>query len=330
MQQQTSDNSGLNKLKSILFLGLSCNQTTILGCLIVWIILSRNEVSSFWHNITFVLCVAPFFMGDAVDYYVLGRIRLEEQNGWDDIRMTSEYKKRISKYFYFYRALSVLSSYLTVALMTILSMKVEIPLEFIASISSKLVAILGPILFINFAFSLQTIIKGIAPIIPQYKRQGLILRIVFVIIACVIWFYLLFNANVNKEQLANYVVFFTGILYFLISGLMHPLPAKGSLFESILRESIISQAKEAARERAYGADQTIDYNLKREDIEDASILSSDDKTTDIETSKKYFAEQSVSDAVITETDKNINIDSNNNSDSNSDDKTQTGETTIEQ
>ncbi len=97
MQSQTSDNSGLNKLKKILFLGLSCNQTTIIGCLLVWVFLTKqNELSSFWSNILMVFCISPFFMGDAVNKYVLGRIKLEHDNNWDDIRMTSSYKAHIA------------------------------------------------------------------------------------------------------------------------------------------------------------------------------------------------------------------------------------------
>ena len=294
MQSQTSDNSGLNKLKSILFLGLSCNQTTIIGCLIIWAIFSRNELSSFWHNLVTVFCFMPFFMGDAVNNYVLGRIRLEEQNDWDDIRLTSQYKTRISKFYAFYRAFSILSSYGIVAILVILLL-VENSISY-TELLEYLIPFVSLITFIHFALALQTMIKGIAPEIPQYKKKGLVYRVIFIILICICW-YALLKKYYAIDPFDRFFVFISGTVYFILSGMMHPLPARGSLFESILRESIISQAKSIARARAANRDKNLECNLKPQDIEDASIVSSD-TNVNIETAKRDVSDTNITDAVI--------------------------------
>ena len=53
-----------------------------------------------------VFCVLPFFMGDAINKYVLGRIKLEQENDWDDICMTASHKAFIAKLYVLYRTIS--------------------------------------------------------------------------------------------------------------------------------------------------------------------------------------------------------------------------------
>ncbi len=298
MQSLTSDNSGLNKLKSIFFLGLSCNRTTLLGCLLVWIALSRNELSSTADNFAFLICVVPYFMGDAVNYYVLGRIRLEERNGWDDIRLTEDYKKRISKFYYIYRAVSIIASYLTVTIMILLSFKViEIP-EIVSDLLKWIVPSAAIAMFINFSLALQTMVRGIAPVLPDDKRRGLFFRVSFVIIAFSVWFTILKNNSFDEYIFGNFFIFVTGILYFIVCGLMHPLPSKGSLFGSILRESIISQVN--AEARANKENLIINYSSKPKDIEDASIVSADNTIQNMDINKKNNNDNNITDAIISE------------------------------
>ena len=306
MQSLTSDNSGLNKLKSIFFLGLSCNRTTLFGCLLVWIALCRNELSSTYENFIFLVCVVPFFMGDAVNYYVLGRIRLEEQNGWDDIRLTEDYKKRISKFYYIYRAISIIASYSTVALMFILSLKlIQVP-EIYAELLQWLIPLGIVAMFINFALALQTMLRGILPVLPDDKKHGLFLRITFVIIAFSTWLTYITNNSV-LDYFGNFFVFITGILYFIICGLIHPLPAKGSLFGAILRESIISQSEAVVR--ADRENQIMNYSSKPEDIEDASIVSTNNSIQDPDINKKAINDNKITDAVISDASISEKIDS---------------------
>lgn len=304
MQSQTSDNSGFNKLKSIAFLGLSCNHTTIIGCVLVWVFLSRNEFSSFWHNIKMVFCVMPFFMGDAVNKYVLGRVKLEYDNGWDDICMATNHKAIISKLFKLYRIVSILSAYGIAVIMVYLMTTNQVPqwlLYTVASIAS-----------IHLFMALYNIIKGIAPVIPHYKKKGLIYRGVFIVLAISLWVYILLNSS--TDNISNLFVFTSGILYFIICGVMHPLPAKGSLFQSIIKESIISQAQAEARAKTSAKEQIL-YNINSHNVEDASIVESEidtNKTADnnSETAQFIKTEESpstsddkneISDAVVVST-----------------------------
>ncbi len=231
-------------------------------------------------------------MGDAVNNYVLGRIRLEEQNDWDDIRITSQYKTRISKYYTIYRAFSILSSYGIVVIFVILLLGNSSSPVWLLKYLVPSVAVIA---FIHFGLAFQTMIKGIAPEIPEYKKQGLYYRIIFIFLVCIGW-YALFQ-KYYAENISQLFAFISSVFYFIVSGMMHPLPAKGSLFESILRESIISQAKSIARARAANRDKNLEYNLKSQDIEDASILSSDNNVN-IETAKRTASDTQISDAVI--------------------------------
>ena len=271
MQSQTSDNSGLKKLKSIVFLGLSCNHTTIIGCVLVWIFLSRNELSSFWNNIKMVFCVLPFFMGDAVNQYVLGRIKLEQENDWDDICMTSPHKALITRLYVLYRTISILAAYGIAALMVCI-MNIQQP-------PNWLLFTIAAIVFIHFILALYSIIKGIAPVIPHYKKQGLIYRILFIIAALGIWYYILMKSP--TDNISHVFVFTSGILYFIICGMLHPLPANGSLFQSIIKESILSQARAEAKARTASKEQIL-YNINAQNVEDASIVQTNEQVNNTE------------------------------------------------
>ena len=275
MQSQTSDNSGLNKLKTIFFLGLSCNQTTIIGCILVWMFLSRNELSYFWNNIIMVYCVLPFFMGDAVNNYVLGRIKLESDNNWNDICMTSTHKTFIAKLYKLYRAVSIVSAYGIVAIMIYIMTVHQVPDWLLYTVATAAA--------IHFFMAIHSIIKGIAPVIPHYKMKGLIYRGVFIVLAISIWVFILLNSR--TDNISHLFVFTSGILYFVICGVMHPLPAKGSLFQSVIKESILAQAQAEARARTISQEELL-FNIKEKNIEDASIVEAKEQVDDIKITEK--------------------------------------------
>ena len=162
-------------------------------------------------------------MGDAINCYVLGRIRLEHQNGWDDICMTNEYKAHIAKFYKLYRAISVFTAY-GFAYILLCAMQTKEALEFILP-----TAIAG---CIHFLLALRMIVKGLAPIIPQYKKRGLIFRVCFVFTVPAIWWFFMNNYIGNEAEL--YLTFTTSILYFIMCGMMHPLPTRSTLLESVV------------------------------------------------------------------------------------------------
>lgn len=278
MQSQTSGNSGFNKLKTILFLGLSCNYTTLVGCITVWVFLQHFNLVSDWFKAgTITLSVMPFFMGDAVNAYVLGRIKLEHKNDWNDIKIVFQEKERIANFYSLYRGISILTSYGAVALIICHLGKISIP-----KWSIILLAVVG---ILHLSRCLLTIIKGIAPIITSYKKPGTLYRVIFLLIISLLWYYLFTLQNLSN--LNNMFVFISGILYFILCGTMHPLPSNGSLISSILRDSIISAAQAQA---SADNDPALAYTNKAEDIEDASIVTSNETDSTIKSETLYYTE----------------------------------------
>ena len=118
MNVTTSSSTGLDKLKAVFFLGLSCNLTTFTVCAITWIVMAKNGwVSGIWQTALTVLAFIPVFMADAIDNYVLGRIRLEHEKGWDDVQISVHGRQKVARYYQFFRILSIIPAYLLAAVM---------------------------------------------------------------------------------------------------------------------------------------------------------------------------------------------------------------------
>ena len=268
MQSQTSDNSGLNKLKEILFLILSCNHTTLIGCALTWVYIQNNQLIDYWFDsLIFVLCLIPMFMGDAVNNYVLGRIRLEAVHNWDDIRMETKVKDGIAKYYKVYRGISILASYGLASLNLFVLSHKPVPQWLKITIITTAV-----IHFIRCAITIHT---GIASIIPYYKKNGLLHRMFIMLAISGLWFWLFSNQTFNRINLL--FIFVSSLFYFVACGLMHPLPLNGSFIGSILKDIIISSNPKSE------SNPEIDYNQKREDIEDASIIENSENNVSRET-----------------------------------------------
>lgn len=243
MQSLTSDNSGFSKLKSIMFLALSCNYTTMFGCIIVGILLQRNEwTPDLWQTILWVVCLMPFFMGDAVNNYVLGRIRLEQQNDWDDIQITTECKSRLTKFYFFFRGISLASSYAAAGgLLYLIGHKTSLPHWLDITIIT--------LFCLNIIASLTTIITGIEPALKAKKPNAhrISHRAISICVIGICW-YLFYRriANIPLEKLSTLI---NGIIYFVLCGFMNPLPTKNSLIASILKDSIATMPQEASNMR---------------------------------------------------------------------------------
>ena len=222
-----------------------------------------------------VFCVLPFFMGDAVNNYVLGRIKLESDNNWNDICMTSTHKTFIAKLYKLYRAVSIVSAYGIVAIMIYIMTVHQVPDWLLYTVATAAA--------IHFFMAIHSIIKGIAPVIPHYKMKGLIYRGVFIVLAISIWVFILLNSR--TDNISHLFVFTSGILYFVICGVMHPLPAKGSLFQSVIKESILAQAQAEARARTSSQEELL-FNIKEKNIEDASIVEAKEQVDDIKITEK--------------------------------------------
>ena len=265
MQSSTSDNSGFNKLKTILFHAISCNRTTLFGCIIVWVFLQHQQITDgFTDTLLATLCILPFFMGDAVSSYVLGRINLEIKNDWDDIKIAYPVKQRISKLFPIYRGIAIASSYI-LALCAILLMSRS------SLLTSEIKYTALGIFIVNTIICLHTMITGMLPDTPEIAKKMLYIRVGIIVIVSAILSYTALSTTVVTRS----TVLFGGIIYFALCGMMNPLPSKGSLLASVLREAAQKQTEilqQAKQQQSMSDDQILEYNKKPEDIEDAVIV----------------------------------------------------------
>jgi hypothetical protein len=266
MKQNDSNLTRFDKFKTIFYLGLSCNFTSIVGCVAVWVALTKLEYSSsIFATVLLALCFVPIFMADAVNNYTLARIKLEQEKGWDDIQITPESRVNVHKGYKIYRAFSILPSYALAAV-------------FVASYSSSASAnlpkimpslkLLCLVLFVLCFTRAMTFLKqGIIPRIPSFGGKSFINRMLAVSIIFSFWFIYFWQWNTYPAT-KSYILF-SGFLYFILSGIIHPLPTRFSLLsrgkpscqsfltiELITQEQLDNLSKEKIAEKV-AADPTL-------------------------------------------------------------------------
>jgi len=221
MNQLTSSSTSLNKLKTVFLLGLTCNLTTFAGCTAVWIILAKNEwVSGFWQTLFTVMFFAPVFMGDAINHYTLGRIRIEQLNGWDDVQITPAGRESVTRFYRFFRILSILPAYLLAAsIVAGFGTQPEIVIQL------KTVFLLA--FALNFFRSTMFLKNYIAPRLPSYGGRPLAIRSFITGGIFALWFVYFFN--IPAQAMSKMGILGNGMLFFFLNGLMNPLPTKYSL-----------------------------------------------------------------------------------------------------
>ncbi|HOI91230.1 MAG TPA: hypothetical protein PLK28_12045 [Candidatus Rifleibacterium sp.] len=222
MNQLTSSSTSFDKLKTIFFLGLTCNLTTFVGCTAVWVALARNEwAEGIIDTALAVLAFAPIFMGDAINNYTLGRIRLEFSKGWDDVQISVRGREKVARFYQFYRLISILPAYLLAA-------------AFVYSHSSNVATVQSIKLaflcawVVNLVRASYLLQKYIAPRLPAYGGVTLLKRVAITAAIFGGWYWWFFTASGPASKMA---VFGSGMLYFLITALMHPLPTRFSLMK---------------------------------------------------------------------------------------------------
>ncbi len=223
MNQVTSSSTGFDKLKTIFFLGLTCNLTTFVGCTAVWITLSRNGwVEGPLDTVLAVLSYVPIFMADAINHYTLGRIRLEHHKGWDDVQISVKGREKVARFYQFYRFVSIMPAYLLAA-------------AFVYSNAPGSVYAGQLKIAFLLAFALNTVRASyllqryIAPRLPSYGGKSLFRRLLITLSVFAVWFWWFYDQS--GQAFTHKAIFGSGVLYFLLSGLMQPLPARFSLLK---------------------------------------------------------------------------------------------------
>ncbi|HPT46886.1 MAG TPA: hypothetical protein PLM07_13430 [Candidatus Rifleibacterium sp.] len=221
MNSVTSSPTSFDKLKSVFFLGLTCNLTTFIGCVAVWITLARNGwVEGLINTVLAVLAYLPIFMGDAINNYTLARIRLEYQKGWDDVQISIRGREKIARFYPVYRVISIIPAYLLAAIF-VYSNSSDTALLMNLKIAFALTTAL------NFARASYLLQKFIAPRLPSFGGKPLAVRLIITTATLGTWF--IWYLNQPSGPASWLTIFSAGMLYFLIAGIMHPLPTRFSL-----------------------------------------------------------------------------------------------------
>lgn len=220
MQQVTSDDSTIDKLKSVFFLGITCNFTTVAGLVIAWILMVRNNwVHGFWQTLFAVIAFTPVFMADAINNYTLGRIRLEKQKNWEDIRITPEGRSKVAFGYLFYRVISLMATY-SIAAVMLLTKGADLSLSYWFRIVF-LVAFA-----VHFIRAGSLLKNYMGPLFPPYSGRSFIRRSLMILAVFAGLYYYLW---LNSAALSNWQILAIGFVYFFINAFMHPLPSKFSL-----------------------------------------------------------------------------------------------------
>ncbi len=209
-----------DKLKAIFQLGMAANFFTLVGAVLGLIVLGKTEwVVGFWAQAWYALCLTPLFMGDAINAYVLGRLRLEGERGWDDVQITPEGRQNLVGWFRLWRTLSFLTA-VTLAgkLLTTLAPDPAI---------GQGLFLLFPILFLAHAVRcLHTLQAYVAPVLPAFGGRALVWRAASLLVLFCGWLTWLGRRTgpVTGLDLIGH-----GIVYFLICAWLQPLPSKYSI-----------------------------------------------------------------------------------------------------
>jgi hypothetical protein len=214
----------LEKLKLTFALGMGANVPAITGVVFCWVILSKLGWADH-HGVSPVVtafCLAPLFLADAVDHYVLNRVRIDVAKGWEDIQVSEAGKKSLCTYYGVWRSLSFVSA---------------------ASLAAVLLGTLSPdpasFRYLTWVFSAcflllmarwQYVVWAfITPVVPSFAGAAFRRRLVLLSaagLALIIWLLSRPEAVISRLGMVA-----CGTLYLALCGILHPLPSKYSIFQ---------------------------------------------------------------------------------------------------
>lgn len=219
---ETENTDTFDKLQANLNLGLGSNFFTIGGFLAAWIMLERTGwVDDWWHKILVAFSLIPVFMGDALNAYFLGRIRLERDKGWLDVQMTPEGKDLMVRFYYFWRGLSLT----TTALLALILLCGHSP----DPARWKWLSIAFPVIFlVHFLRGQYTVVSFYGPLVPTYTLENQKKKIALLLLVSSTWLYWLYQRE--PGPFSNWSCIGHGMVFFFLNSFLHPVPSKFSLF----------------------------------------------------------------------------------------------------
>lgn len=215
--------SPADKITATFTLGIGSNFTTMAGVLAAWIFLTRTGwVDGFWKQLFQAFLLAPVFLGDAMNAYVLGRIALDTRRGWDDVQITDEGRRALSRMHYPWRALSIATS-ASLAAIFLVSLAPD-PAAF-----AWVRYVFPTLLFFHAARCLYTIRTYVSPRLPSFGGAALFKRAMLAYLAGALWLGWLLTRP--HAPFVWWSVPLHGCAFFLIVGWLQPLPSKFSIFQ---------------------------------------------------------------------------------------------------
>ena len=211
------------KLKAIFALGIGSNFFTLTGGAISMIVLGKTGwVDSFFDQVWFSFCLAPTFMGDAVNSYVLGRIRLEKMKGWDDVQILPEGRESLLRLHRFWRTLSFISA-------TLLGLILLTSLSPDPSAGRALCPLFLVVFTAHAARCMLTIQTCFAPVVPMFGGSWVIRRAA--VTGAIFGGWLLWLWTRTPGPLSGLGFLLHGTVYFLMCAFLQPLPSKFSVIQ---------------------------------------------------------------------------------------------------
>ena len=221
MTERSTQNQQIEKLKAIFMLGLQSNFPTLVGIVVIWIFLAKTGwMTGFWDIIFLVLSFVPTLMGDAINNYGLGRIKLEAQKGWEDVQISNAGKEIVTRYFAFWRAISILSAALFIAVLLA-------PLGATQEVQHNLKILFLVGFALHFLRSSIFLQKFFAPKVPAFGGKYLAYRTFAIGMVFAIWYFYLWTREIGV--FSNWSILGQGILYFLLCAFLHPMPTRYSI-----------------------------------------------------------------------------------------------------
>lgn len=208
-------------MKSIFALGIGSNFFTLAGIAVGMVVLGKTGwVDGLFGQIWMSLCLAPVFMGDAVNAYVLGRIRLEGEKGWDDVQITPEGRAALGRFHRFWRTLSFLSA-LMLGLILLTSLAPD------PSTGQAFQPLFLALFLAHACRCLITIQTCYVPRVPMFGGSWLARRAA--VTGAIFGGWMLWLWMRPAGPFSSFGFLFHGTVYFLLCATLQPLPSKFSV-----------------------------------------------------------------------------------------------------
>ncbi|MFZ2961046.1 MAG: hypothetical protein WA705_29555 [Candidatus Ozemobacteraceae bacterium] len=219
------------KLKATFFLAISSNFTTMAGVVAAIVLLSKTDwIEGSLGKMLYACTLIPTLMGDALNAYVLGRIKLERDRGWEDIMIVSSARDALLRFMPIWRLLSMACA-VALALILLTSYS-PTPTAW-----AWLKPLFASLFILHILKNQHTLWTAFVPRVPILGGRAFWNRFFAVAFVAAGW---LFWLIVRDEKPFSWIGFLLhGIIFFMLNALLQPLPSRFSIFRINRNSSVI-------------------------------------------------------------------------------------------